>query len=793
MPFLDAVPAMAQSVSISISSASPGTNLTVSGFGFNDGDTYQITFAPGTSYEELLAPTKVISGTSFSQLVTVPHAPWGQYNIRVASNRGNFSLLLQIFPVIELSSTSGYVDDTLLVSGAGFRSNITVNVYFNNSNVVATSTNAYGMLNPVSFEVPAVRGQSYNIYANDGAVSSPTVVFIVNPHLTASLLQGAAGDQVKLEGTGFDDNSGITIFWDNQLMSASGIFSDGAGSFTTNVIVPASTRGNHTLRARDNGSGTDVVSFLVNPRIVISPNSGTSGSIVTITGNGFRSNAPVNIAYNGTTLSTQPTIITTDSAGSFSASFAVPSILAGNYVIRVSDGLYSATVNFMVASKIELSTSTGSVGTEVLVNGTGFTPGSRITLSYDNQTVITVTADIDGSFSVSFSVPASRAGQHDVTARDLTTQGVTASATFTMESVPPPAPNLLMPRYNSQTDIQPRFSWSAVNDPSGVTYDLQVAWDTSFSQLVIFAQGLAQTEYQVGQSEELQLTKKTTPYYWRVRAVDGASNAGDWMSPGSFYTQDSTPPDAPTAFSPQNESQADIRSVFSWSAVSDPGSVTYDLQVARDVDFSRLVLLKQRLTQTEYQVGQSEELQLTKKTNPYYWRVRAVDGAGNASDWTSPGLFYTEDSAPPPEPAPLSPENGSQKRGDVLFNWTNVSDPGGVTYTLEVSRDSDFNHLVIYKEGLDTSEYQLAEMEELSPTTGSPPSPYYWRVRAVDSAQNQSSWSIINTFYVGGFLQLRGWLLYTIMGIAGILLIASGIFIGMRIRPSGSPQHQSSA
>jgi hypothetical protein len=786
MQFLSATPVMAQSVSISVSSASPGTDVTISGAGFTDADTYLITFAPGTSYEELLAPTTVITGTSFSRVVTIPDAPAGQYNIRVATNRGNFSLLFQVISIIELNINSGYVDDTLLVSGAGFRSTRTAKVYFNNSIIANTSTNARGILNPVSFQVPAIRTGGYNIYATDGVVSSPIVVFSVRPHLTASLLQGSVGDQVKLEGTGFDDNSGITIFWDNQLLSTYGVFSNGVGSFTTNVIVPPSTRGNHTIQARDNSSGTDTVDFLVNPKIVINPNSGTSGTNIDVTGSGFRSNTSVNITYSGTAIPTQPISITTNSVGSFSVSFTVPSIRAGNYIVRASDGIYSAAAALTVASKIELLSSTGSVGSEVLVSGTGFTPGGRVTLDYDNQTLTTITTGNDGSFSASFRVPASEAGPHDVTARDVATEGITASATFIMESTPPPEPTLLVPQYSSQTNVRPGFSWSAVSDPSGITYDLQVAWNANFSQLVLFKQGLTQTEYQVGQSEEFQLTKKTNPYYWRVRAVDGAGNASDWTSMGSFYTQDSTPPSLPIAFSPRNETQVDIRPAFNWSAVSDPSGITYDLQVAWNANFSQLVLFKQGLTQTEYQVGQSEEFQLTKKTNPYYWRVRAVDGAGNASDWTSLSLFYTEDSTPPPAPVPLSPENGSRKSGEVLFNWTNVSDPGGVTYTLEVAQDSDFNHLVIYKEGLATPEYQLTKMEELSPTTDDPPSPYYWRVRAVDGAQNPSGWSIINTFYVRGLLQLSGWLLYTIMSIVGILLIVVGIFIGMRIRPSKS-------
>ena len=680
MPFLVAAPVFAQSVSISVSSASPGTEVTISGSAFNIGDNYQITFAPGTIYEELLVPTTVISGTSFSAAVIIPHAPWGQYTIRVSSNRGNFSLFFQIISTIELNSSSGFVGDTLVVSGAGFRaSRTTVNVFFNNSNIVNSSTNADGVMAAVSFQVPAIRGGSYNVYAADGVATSLSVAFVVRPHLVASLLQGSPGDQVRLDGTGFDDNSGINIYWNNQLVSTSAITSNGAGSFTTNIIVPPSTRGTHTIRARDNNLDTDSVSFLVNPKIVVNPGSGSTGQIVTVTGSGFRANGSINMSYDGTTLSIQPAAITTDTNGSFTATFTVPSILQGNYTIRASDGVYFATATFMIASKIELFPSNGNIGTEVLVNGSGFTPRGRVILSYDNQTLMTITADSTGTFSVSFTVPVSKAGAHNIAARDLSTQGIVATTTFTMESTPPPEPLLLEPVDGSMTDTQPAFSWTAVSDPSGVTYDLQIARDVNFSNLVFFKQGLAQPSYQIGQSEKLELTKKA---------------------------------------------------------------------------------------------------------NSYYWRVRAVDGASNASNWTSPDSFYTEDSTPPPVPTLLTPQNGSRKSGGVLFEWTDVSDPSGVTYTLQVAQDSGFNYIVVYKEGLNTSHYQLTDIEKLAPTTGNPPSPYYWRVRAIDGAENQSAWSNINAFYVGGFLQLQGWPLYIIMAIAGVLLVLIGVFVGMRIRPA---------
>jgi hypothetical protein len=780
-PLLSARPAFAQSVAISASVGSPNSQITISGSGFTNGDTYQITFAPGTIYQVALASTTTISGSTFARVVTIPNAPSAQYTIQVTTNRGTFSLLFQVASEIVLNSYSGNVGDTLLVSGGGFRANVTVNIYFNNINVNNSSTDIDGILYPVSITVPAMHNGSYGVYATDGVITAPNVVFIINPNVVTNVTQGNVGDQVRIDGTGFNNSSGITVYWDNQVINAASIFSNSVGSFSTTFTVPATTGGSHTIRARDNSLGTDIVAFVVNPNITINPNVGTAGSIITITGNGFRASTSIALRYNAITLSTQPTTIFTDSSGSFSGSFTVPEVLAGSYTIIASDGTYTKSTIFIIASNIILNPSTGNVGTVILVNGSGFTPRGKVTLYYDDNVLMTVNSDSVGAFSVNFAAPISIFGQHTIKATDLSSSAIIATATYTMESTPPLTPSLLAPEYGTQTILQPLFSWSGVTDPSGVTYELQIAWDTGFAKLVMYKQGLISTQYQITESDQLELTKKSAPYYWRVRAIDGASNASGWTNPGTFYTEDSTPPAQPVTLGPQSQSQVGVTPVFTWSSVSDPSGVTYDLQIAWDTNFTQIVLLKQHLTQTQYQITQAEQLQLTKLSNPYYWRIRAVDGAGNASNWTTPGFIYTLDSTAPPVPTLLNPANGTKKGGAVYFNWSAVSDPSGVTYTLEVAQDSDFTRLVIYKEQLGDIEYKLTKTEELSPTTGDPASPYYWRVRAIDGAQNASNWSAINAFYVGGFWQLRGWLLYIICIIGGLLLLLGGVLLGMRL------------
>jgi hypothetical protein len=779
VPFLGIQPAEAQSVGISSSSGQPGTDVTISGSSFTNGDTYQIIFAPGTAFEQLLAPATIISGTSFSRAVIVPQVPYHQYNIRVSSSRGNFTLLFQILPVIELNTTSGFVGDDLLISGAGFNADRTVTVYLDSHKVATTTSNANGVLDPLDFQIPALRGQSYALYLRDGTVNSPVVVFTIIPRLIASASQGFVGDQVNLNGTGFDDNSRVKIYWNDQLIVNSGVSTNASGSFATTITIPPSVRANYSIMVIDNTSTSDTVTFTVNPKIIISPNIGTSGTNISITGNGFRGGATISFSYNAVTIAGQPQF-NTDQAGSFSGNIVIPGILAGSYTLRASDGLYAATAAITIASKIELSVSTGSVGTEVIAYGAGFTANGRVTINYDNQTVVNITADNTGAFSATFTVPSSAAGSHTITASDVTSETITASAVFTMEEVPPPVPSLLVPQNSSQTDVMPAFSWSPVTDPSGVTYELQVARDAKFTQPVLFKQGLTLNEYRVSQSEQLQLTKSDKPYYWRVRAIDGAGNTGGWTNAGSFYTQDSTPPDVLITFGPKDQSQADLQPVFSWSAVTDPNGITYELQIAWDANFGQLVLLKQGMTGTEYQLVQSEALSLTKKQAPYYWRVRAVDGVQNAGEWSATNSFYTQDSTPPPVPGLLSPADGSKNGKSILFDWTDVNDTGKVTYILDVAEDTAFTHVLIHQQGLSTSEYQLTKAEELNSTPTNPPGSYYWRVRAIDTDQNMSDWSSVNAFSVSGF-SLSGWPMYAIAIIGGILLLAIGIFIGTRI------------
>jgi hypothetical protein len=117
-----------------------------------------------------------------------------------------------------------------------------------------------------------------------------------------------------------------------------------------------------------------------------------------------------------------------------------------------------------------------------------------------------------------------------------------------------------------------------------------------------------------------------------------ASDAGGASASGVF-TMETTAPSLPQIISPEDGSRVGFfdraAPTFKWADVSDPSGVYYSLQVSSDQsDFATAVLDKENLVGSKYTLTDNETLLRGK----YYWRIKAVDGAGNDSGWTTPIL-----------------------------------------------------------------------------------------------------------------------------------------------------------
>jgi len=609
--FLDARLAMAASLTVSPESDRVGEIVVVSGTGFTPGATARTYFAYDTTHETMRTGLVASDGTVF-QFLTVPEVPAGLYEVRVVTSYEYASDFFTVEADIELSQTSALVGEQIMVYGTGFRASREIKVRFDGDIVEITSTNSKGSFG-ASFPVPPSERGSHEVSASDNTYSA-TARISVEQSISISPKSGPTGTVVAVKGTGFRDDRDVTITFEGDEIETtpSSITTNDEGSFTASLTVPTCVNDTYEISASD-GRYVAGADFNVLTRIDLDPVSAQVGDRVTVIGSGFRSSRVITLTFDNVGVATEPLTVrsddtgcfelefdippstsgahsvkasdgfyhasatftttpsislvpssgpigaevtvtgtgfgankvvtirfleehvrtgATDASGSFAGSFVVPQNQSGNYQVLASEGVATANSIFTITTSVELKPNTGHVGSLITVNGTGFT--GAVTIQYNGDIVATTTADANGAFSVTFAAPKSEHGHHAV----LVSDAVNAiETTFTMESQAPPVPELISPENGVRQGSRPSFEWGAVNDPSGVTYSMQVATDTSFSTLVLNKQWLTQPQYTLAREEGLPSTDSQAPYHWRVRAVDGASNASDWSSPRSFFVR----------------------------------------------------------------------------------------------------------------------------------------------------------------------------------------------------------------------------------------------------------------
>ena len=378
---------------------------------------------------------------------------------------------------------------------------------------------------------------TYYVYVtlyNTSRIKAYAEFTVVGGEITIDPDEGPVGTAVEISGEDFDDREDISIEYDGDDITDDIVDgeaeTDRDGEFECTIIIPESTAGDHTITVIGDDSGNEVEAvFTVEPEITISPESGGAGTPVTVSGTGFDRRSDFTIYLDNTEVATE----TTDRDGGFDITFNVPILGPGTYDVEVWDeDDNSDEAEFTIGATASLSPTTGNIGTELTVSGIGFIASRTVTITYDTAQVATATTDVNGTFSVTFTVPESKYGGHPITATDGTT---TEQFTFTMESTPPPIPTPLLPEMDTKAEAEAYFDWEDVTDPSGVTYTLQIASSSDFTSLVLEKKGLTESEYTLTKAESLQSTEREAPYYWRVKAVDGASNESEGISTGSFY------------------------------------------------------------------------------------------------------------------------------------------------------------------------------------------------------------------------------------------------------------------
>jgi len=203
-------------------------------------------------------------------------------------------------------------------------------------------------------------------------------------------------------------------------------------------------------------------------------------------------------------------------------------------------------------------------------------------------------------------------------------------------------------------------------------------------------------------------------YLFITVANFGQSNVG--VSPSGYLT--SLPPEIPTLESPLNlETDLPVDIVLTWYPQLHTSSCS--LQVSKSSDFSTLLIDLDNLSDKSYSLTGLEN------NTTYFWQVKAVNVAGE-SDFSSPWEFTTI-MAIPEMPVLAEPADGSGNNPvNVDLIWNSVVD--AESYSLRVSKYSDFYNLLIDLSNLPDTSYSLTGLE--NNTT------YFWRVRSANIAGN---------------------------------------------------------
>ncbi len=372
----------------------------------------------------------------------------------------------------------------------------------------------------------------YVTYTNNKRIRAVAEFTVIAAEIEIDTDKGPVGTKVEINGIYFGDEEEITVEYDGDEVSIySGAEETDDGEFTATIKIPASSAGKHTIKVIDDLDNEAEAEFTVEAEIEINPQKGTAGERFTVKGSGFGEDEDFIVEFGGDTIATH----TTDSKGSFELRLDIPPKGSGTYVIKVEDdGGNKDSGQFTLEVNLALSETTGHVGSQITISGSGFVPNAPVTITYTSepQVVATTTTDSSGKFQATFNVPRSTPGQHTISASDGTN---TIATTFTMESVAPPIPAPLLPYDGVKAERPVTFDWEDVTDLSGITYPLQIASDKNFSNIVLEKTELETSGYTLTEAEKLEPTKKEAPYYWRLRAVDGATNESGWTAPGSFY------------------------------------------------------------------------------------------------------------------------------------------------------------------------------------------------------------------------------------------------------------------
>ncbi|MBU1599396.1 IPT/TIG domain-containing protein, partial [bacterium] len=356
-----------------------GTEVTVKGAGFNDGEVVYIDFGSYTTITTAIANTD----GNFTATFTVDTQSQDAAVITARDSREIATAVFMIKAGITLLSPSyGGAGQMVTIEGIGYGNMEVVRIDFGtHQTITSTVSSQIGTFSAV-FTVSAQPSGNIVVTAkgNTSGVYDTTAFALTVISITPASGTGSAGVMITITGTGF---SGTKILQNS--ITVGGFICTHAelgiigGGFSGAITLPALPAGSHSIQIITDTPSTNnfVDRYTVRPAITLLPWGGTgvNNNISTITGTGFTGAANITDIRFGTkppnaSLPAIPIVISQQ--GTFTAVLTLPSlagtgiiVYATDSVTRFATAIYNVNTSVPKLQSPVLTPTSGSVGNTV--------------------------------------------------------------------------------------------------------------------------------------------------------------------------------------------------------------------------------------------------------------------------------------------------------------------------------------------------------------------------------------------------------------------------------------------
>lgn len=324
----------------------PGATVNVEGTGFGPGEEVDVHLG-STTGTQVGSATADAQGSFSGASATLPdQLRGGQHDVYgVGQDSGTIALgEMNVTPSATLDPSRLAAGQTLGYDGVGFAPSESVTISFADGTTFHRTADSSGNIN-ANLTMPAEPGPTTTVVgsASNGTTSDSMAVV---PSLSAPYSAGDSGP-ATVELTGLRAADTVRITFDSSPGTQT-FTTDATGSLTADVTVPSSL-GWHVMRVHAVNSSVDMSQKIqVMPGVSMSPSTGKSGTMVTITsGPGWIPGEKLSLYWRGAVL--EQTLIA-DGTGSVTTTFKIPSHKAGKVSVEITDAVLgqSSSTNFTV-------------------------------------------------------------------------------------------------------------------------------------------------------------------------------------------------------------------------------------------------------------------------------------------------------------------------------------------------------------------------------------------------------------------------------------------------------------